>query len=276
MALWEVFVLNLKKINKIKQFLIIMVSKAEIISNCKALLEAYHSEKLGYTRMPEEFNPGFSEKEKSLRLCYFTLPMCLNYQRDSYKLWESALKTYNDSETKVVFNLEQSTYLGSDVLRKYLMKYKVALQTNKHISTWQTVVKTIFTNWGSISKLLEKANYDYLKLREIVQSKFKKGFPYLSGPKIFNYWCFILQAYGGIKLSNSEYIEIAPDTHVIQCSVMLGVITAEEVEKISREQISERWRAVLKGSGINPIDMHPPLWFWSRNNFKFKLVGINE
>ena len=87
----------------------------------------------------------------------------------------------------------------------------------------------------------------------------------------FNYWCFILKEYGGIDLKNSEFIEIAPDTHITKCSVKLGVIKEEEAESLSKEQISERWRDVLKDSDINPIDMHPPLWFWSRNGFLFDL-----
>ena len=124
---------------------------------------------------------------------------------------------------------------------------------------------------GTISNLLKSADYDFLKLKEIVQGKFKKGFPYLSGPKIFNYWSFIIQEYGKVTLKNSEYIDIAPDTHITKCSVLLGVITKEESESLSKEEISERWRTLLKGTGINPIDMHPPLWFWSRNNFQFKL-----
>ena len=59
--------------------------------------------------------------------------------------------------------------------------------------------------------------------------------------------------------------------HVTQCSVRLGVITSQEAEKLSKEKISERWRKILEGSGINPIDMHAPLWFWSKNGFIFKL-----
>jgi hypothetical protein len=27
----------------------------------------------------------------------------------------------------------------------------------------------------------------------------------------------------------------------------------------------------LSWSEISPIDMHSPLWFWSRNNFEFKI-----
>jgi hypothetical protein len=242
----------------------------KFISNCKTLLEAYGSGKLGYTKMPEDFSPESFENEEA-RLIYFTLPMSLNYQRDSYKLWESALKTFNDSETRIVFNIQSCANMSEEKLRNYLTKYKVALQPNKHVSTWQKIAKTISENWGSISNLLQFVDYDFLKLRDVVQKKFKKGFPYLSGPKIFNYWSFIIQKYGKVNLKNSEFIEIAPDTHITKCSVLLGVITKEESESFSKEKISKRWRELLQGTGINPIDMHAPLWFWSRNNFLFEL-----
>ena len=181
------------------------------------------------------------------------------------------MKTFNDSKTKIVFDIKSSANLSEDKLRENLMKYKIALQPNKHIATWQKISKTISENWGSISNLLKSADYDFLKLKEIVQKQFKKGFPYLSGPKIFNYWSFIIQEYGKIKLKNSEFIEIAPDTHITKCSVILEVITKEESESLTKEKISERWREILHGTEINPIDMHPPLWFWSRNNFQFRL-----
>ncbi len=248
-----------------------MDSKAEIISKCRVLLDAYNSGKLSYMKMPEDSSPEFSNDEIEVRLVYFTLPMSLNYQRNSYTLWESVLKTFNDPETRIIFNVNYSANLNGDKLREFLLKHKIALQPNKHIATWQKISKTISENWGSISKLLEFADYDFLKLRDIVQKQFKKGFPYLSGPKIFNYWSFIIQKYGNVNLKNSEFIDIAPDTHITKCSVILGVITQEEAESLTKEQISKIWREILDGTGINPIDMHSPLWFWSRNNFQFKL-----
>ena len=248
-----------------------MEQKEKIIFNCKKLLQAYRQGQLGYMKMPEDSNPNFSDEEKEIRLVYFTLPMSLNYQRDSYKLWESVLNTFNDSETKMIFDVNASANLDEEKLRNFLLRYKIALQPNKHIATWQKISKTISENWGSIEGLLKFVDYDFLKLREIVQVKFKKGFPYLSGPKIFNYWCFIIQEYGKVKLKNSEFIEIAPDTHITKCSVILGVITEDESNGLTKEKISEKWRLILNGTGINPIEMHPPLWFWSRNNFQFKL-----
>ena len=243
----------------------------EIINKCKTLLLAFKEGKLGQTKMPENSNPGFSYNEIELRLAYFTLPMALNYQRDSYKLWEAAMKTYNDPTTKIVYEINKVALMDENLLREMLTRYKLALQPNKHIATWQKIAKTIKNNWGTMENMFKSVDYDFLKLKEIIQIKFKRDFPYLSGPKIFNYWSFIIQEYGKIKLKNSEFIEIAPDTHITQCSIKLGVITKDEAENLTKEKISEKWREVLKGTNIHPIDMHPPLWFWSRNGFLFKV-----
>ena len=237
--------------------------------NCNALLQAFKSGELGQTVMPEDSHPKFKSNEE--KLSYFTLPMALNYQRDSYKLWESALKTYNDPETNFVFDIEQVSKRSEEDIRKALMKYKVALQPNKHVNSWRVISQTVYENWGSIENLFEANQNDFLKLKEIIKVEYKKGFPYLSGPKIFNYWSFIMSTYGGIKLTNRDHIEIAPDTHITQCSVKLGVITPEEAIVLTKDAISEKWRLLLQGSGIDPIDMHPPLWFWSRNGFLFEL-----
>lgn len=239
--------------------------------NCKKLLQAYRSGYLGQTKMPEDSNPGFTEQQVEIRLAYFTLPMALNYQRDSYKLWESVLKTWEDKETREVFDVVKVSEMSDEKLRSLLMKYKVALQPNKHINTWKSIASVIAKEWGSFSNFIQFTKSDFLTLKDVVQVKYKKQFPYLSGPKIFNYWSFILEEYGKVKLKNKEYIDIAPDTHITQCSILLGVITKEESLKLSKEEISERWRSLLQGSGIVPIEMHPPLWFWSRNGFLFKI-----
>ncbi|KKQ94440.1 MAG: hypothetical protein UT66_C0017G0003 [candidate division CPR2 bacterium GW2011_GWC1_39_9] len=246
------------------------MNRNEIIKDCQLLLDAYKTGKLGQTVMPEDSNPGFS-KDDALDIAYFSLPMALNYQRNSYELWKAALKTYNDEETRIIFDVSKACKLSGSDIKITLMKYKLALQPNKHIDIWQRISQTVYQNWGSFSGLLKAAENDFLKLKGIVQKEHKKGFPYLSGAKIFNYWCFILNSYCKANLKNSEFIDIAPDTHITKCSVKLGVITEKEAETLSKEEISDKWRALLKGSGINPTDMHPPLWFWSRNGFIYKL-----
>ena len=247
------------------------MDKAKLVKNCRLILDAYKTGKLGQTVMPEDSNPGFSAKDKEQRIAYFTLPMTLNYQRNSYTLWEAALKTFNDPETRFVFDVSAVTKASEDEVRKALMKYKVALQPNKHVNSWRVISKTISENWGSFEKFFAYTKGDFVNLKRIINIDYKKGFPYLSGPKIFNYWSLIISTYGEVELSNRDQIEIAPDTHITQCSVKLGIITLGEAENLSKDEISGRWRELLKGSGIDPIDMHPPLWFWSRNGFIYNL-----
>ena len=248
------------------------MNKKEFIKICNQLIEAYKSGQLGQTVMPEDSNPGIEKMDRESRMAYFTLPMALNYQRNSYKLWEAALKTFNDPETKFVFDVGKISKSSESEIRVALMKYKLALQPNKHVSTWTAIAKTINDNWGSFEKFFDVANGDFLILKQLVNIDHKKGFPYLSGPKIFNYWSFIISTYGGIKLSNRQFIDIAPDTHITQCSARLGIITEEEIKTISKEEISRRWRNILENSNIDPIDMHSPLWFWSRNGFIYNLT----
>ncbi len=247
------------------------MTKEKLIQNCQKLLEAYKNGDLGQTIMPEDSSPKFKKGDEELRYTYFSLPMALNYQRDSYTLWKSALKTFEDRETSFVFDVRKVAKSSEGVVRKALTKHKLALQPNKHIQTWITIARTISENWGSFTKTFKATNGDFLLLKDMVTVKYKKGFPYLSGPKIFNYWSFIMSTYGNVKLSNRSYIDIAPDTHITQCSVKLGVITQRESDTLTKEEISKRWRDLLDGTDIDPIDMHPPLWFWSRNGFVYKL-----
>lgn len=235
----------------------------------RSLLRDYELGNLGDTTMPEDTHPTLDSTEE--KLLYYTLPMSLNYQRDSFKLWESARSTWQDPSTKRVFDLQQVSKMRVSDLQQDLLKYKLALQPNKHIDTWLRISVSIYENWGSISELLVVANHDYLELRNILQVRYKQYFPYLSGPKIFNYWSYIIQEYCGLQLHNRDQIEIAPDTHVIQASVKLGVITMEEMSTLKREEISLRWRELLKGTGIDPIDVHSPLWFWSRGKFAVEI-----
>jgi hypothetical protein len=40
-------------------------------------------------------------------------------------------------------------------------------------------------------------------------------------------------------LKERNLIDIAPDTHITKCSVKLGVITEDQSEKLSKEEISK-------------------------------------
>ena len=76
--------------------------KEEILKKLDILYTMWKQGLLGGEVMPEDSNPGLSQESLENYL-YFTLPMALNYQRNSYELWKAANKTYQDKETRFVF-----------------------------------------------------------------------------------------------------------------------------------------------------------------------------
>ncbi|MGH7196735.1 MAG: hypothetical protein ACREGJ_03135 [Candidatus Saccharimonadales bacterium] len=241
-----------------------------LLAQCENIINAYRTGELGVCELPEDNAPAFAPQDIEAKLAYFTLPMALNYRRNSTQAWNAARATCEDTTTTDVFSVEQAAQLPLDELQGRLTKYKLALQPNRHTLTWSTVAKTVDQNWGTLEGFLESTGYDFLAIQEAVQHMYRKGFPYLAGPKLFNYWAFILGVKCGVQFKNKEYIDIAVDSHVLKCSVVLGVIAADEANSLPTEKVAERWRHRLQGSGIAPTDLNVPLWFWSRNGFAFE------
>jgi len=241
------------------------------INRVYALLDAYKSGRLGGEKMPEDENPGLDKKSKENYL-YFTLPMALNYQRNSYTLWECANKTYYDVETSDVYDINAVINMDELQLREKLLKYKVALQPNKQPIIWRTLCETIENDFaGDIRKLFYNNDYSVQKVKLYI-AKNKKKFPYLGGNKICNYWLYVMEQYTDVKFIDRENITVAPDTHVIQASERLGVISSEETGQSGiQEIVASRWQKILKGTDLVPIDVHTPMWLWSRGKFEVEI-----
>lgn len=244
------------------------MTKQDKLIIIEKLYNAYITGKLGGEIMPEDENPGFS-KDSIENYTYFTLPMALNYQRNSYKLWESANLTYNDPETRFVFNPKKVISSSFEDIQKALVKYRVALQKEKQTQIWITLCNTIENLLdGDIRNIFKICDRDVNKIRDFIQIEHKKEFPYLSGNKLCNYWMYVIYQYTDMDYLNKHDLTIAPDTHVLKSSVKLGVITESEYEKSNAQLICiENWNKLLKGTKFSPIDIHTPLWLWSRSNF---------
>lgn len=78
-----------------------------------------------------------------------------------------------------------------------------------------------------------------------------------------------MEAYCGVKWIDREEISIAPDTHILQASVRLGLVPDSVLDGSmkSRELVAQTWKDLLRGSSFAPIDVHTPLWLWSRGGF---------
>ncbi|WP_442600642.1 hypothetical protein [Paenibacillus sp. KN14-4R] len=240
----------------------------DILSKARNLRSIHLQGHLGGEIMPEDANPGLP-KGDALNYLYFTLPMALNYQRNSYTLWESALLAFQDPETCRIFDPAVVVQYQENELREKLIKHKVALQPNKHPATWMSICESIMKHFdGDIRNLFMQCEWNIPNILTYVQKTHKKSFPYLSGPKICNYWLYVMSNYTDAQLTGRDALSIAPDTHVIQASVRLGLIEETQLNSSDiQSQVNQAWKDLLAGTELSLIDLHTPLWLWSRSGF---------
>lgn len=230
------------------------------------LVELHKSGALGGEIMPEDSLIGVVPE--AMMPDVITLGMALNYQRNSYSLWNAVAQTYTDSERNWVFDLSKASSSAPELLREALTAHKVALQPNKHIQIWHKISHSLQQAGGAQQMILDHAS-SINTLRNYIQKTHKPDFPYLSGPKIFNYWLYVMETYCRVQWTDREEISIAPDTHVLQASVRLGIVPSSVLDGSakSRELVALAWKQLLHGSSLAPIDVHTPLWLWSRGGF---------
>lgn len=228
-----------------------MDDKKDILEKVDKLVCMYKKGLLGGEIMPEDENPNL-DRNSLENYNYFTLPMALNYQRNSYKLWEGANKTWKDEETRFVFNTRKVENSDFEKVKEALVKYRVALQPNKQVEIWVKLCKTFNELFdGDIRKIFEINNNDVEKIRKYIQQDNKAKFLYLSGNKICNYWLYVLYQYTDIRFNNIEKLTVAPDTHVVKASYKLGLINEEELNSNNVQLIViDRWNEILKDTRI--------------------------
>ncbi len=232
------------------------------LARVKALLELFRQNAIP-TLAQHEVNPGLPLGSRENYL-YFTLPVCINFQRSSPAMWAAALATWQDEATRYVFFPELLARAAPEQIRADLVKHKLALQPNKHVLIWTTIAASLRQFYANDPRqLLQEADYDAGTLITLLQTTYRKRFPYLSGPKLSNYWPYILSHFTDAQFKNAHQISIIPDTHVLQSSAKLGLV----VPGATPLQVEAAWRELLKNSGITPAEVHPVLWNWSRNNF---------
>lgn len=234
-------------------------------------MQAYRAGLLGGQKMPEHENPRLDRNSKE-NYMYFTLPMALNYQRNSYVLWECANRMYGDSEGRKLYDSAYVVKADYDEFREILVGFRVALQPNKQPEIWKRICVSVEEELdGDIRNLFRRNNYRVKEIKDYL-SRNKKMFPYLCGNKICNYWLYVIEQYTDCRFSDRENITVAPDTHVIQASVKLGVITKQESQRSDVQSVTaSRWRDLLRGTKWVPIDLHTPLWLWSRGGFSTEI-----
>lgn len=227
---------------------------------CRALIRAYERGELGDVQ--HEVHPAIPRGERANYL-YFTLAPAINYQRKSEGLWRAALATYEDPETSFVF-FPENVVRGRAYYAAALRRHSLASFPERHTDIWFSISSRLHEAYGDDPRnLLDAASYDVAKIKTLVRAE-RRHFPYLSGPKLLNYWLYMLVSFADAPVTSLSEISIIPDTHVVKATVRLGLIPEGEADP---EQVAEAWFQVLEGSELVPMDLHAPLWRWSRAGF---------
>ncbi|MGG2091695.1 hypothetical protein AB1283_03020 [Bacillus sp. S13(2024)] len=175
-----------------------MIHKS-FLQNVNLLIQMHAEGLLGGEVMPEDALIGIVPEDELPNV--LTLGMSLNYQRNSYTLWQSIAQAYLDDNSRWIFNPHVVSNKDLEDLRHVLLHYRVALQPNRHPEIWKRVSRGIVQSSpkGDVLGLIKSVQFDILPLKNIIQKTRKSEFPYLSGPKIFNYWLYILETYAAIE-----------------------------------------------------------------------------
>lgn len=234
--------------------------KTDLILFLRKLIQSYEQGMFGGAH---EVHPGLPRGSRENYL-YFTLAPSINFQRQSEALWRAADATYRDSATQFVFFPEETTRDEEDYFTA-LSKYSLASFKQKHTHIWYRLSQTLAQDYEADPRtLLSSCDHDVVKVRNELARR-RECFPYLSGPKLANYWLYILSCFTDVSFKNRHAITIIPDTHVMQATVRLGVLPERAAS--DRVAVAEAWVRLLDGTGIAPVDLHAPLWRWSRMGF---------
>lgn len=240
--------------------------------NLSRLQALYKKGYFGKKEIPEDTHPDFRLMTEKEILLYYTLPMALNYRRDSFKLWESAKKTFCDKNTNFVFDPEKVVNSSFEKVQRALTVYKLAIQYNKQTQIWITLCKTIVIEYGNDLENLFKANqYNVKNIKHTMQVKNKKLFPYISGNKLVNYWLFTISHYAHISFNDKENICLAVDAHIIKASHELEIISTKQLDHYNVQVlVMKKWNKILTSLHLPSAKIQNILWLWSKSNFRGK------
>jgi hypothetical protein len=227
------------------------------------IVSAFREGRLGPDVVPEDDEPAYINEGD--RWAFLALVTSVNYRRNSASLWRSAKAAYEDSATRWIFDVAQVTTADREVLLRTLTSTGVAIQPTRQVPGWRAIAESVHEQWGSFQTLVND-HASFHELRRTVQVDYRKGFPYLSGPKLFNYWNYTMMRKGMTSFPDANLIDVAVDSHVMKSSVQLGLPAA--ISGAPAPAVASEWRDILAESWLVPTDLTVPLWIWSRANFE--------
>ena len=245
------------------------------VERCKAVAKILYTQFnnsddgiFGHTDMPEEVLPENVKEGSYEHLMFITLTVSIDYQRDALDLWKASRQTTNDSDTRWIYSPKEVLKKSDNELINAMQKYKLSKKPIKDsLEIWKPVSKSFYALFESDPrKLLEECNYDALEVFELMKSRCKRYFPYLSGKKILPLWIRMMHDVVGIDLKNLEKIPIPVDVHVARATFCVGGLKGEYVGRIQDifGKIDEVWKDACESLPYYRLQLDEPLWHLSK------------
>ena len=230
--------------------------------------------------MPEDILPKSIHKGSLEHLMFITLTVSIDYRRDAMVLWENSIKTFEDIETRYLFNPKSVYETPIDKIVEDMQKYKLSIKPKKDAEIWSRNAISFFKKWdGDPRNFLNDCDWDALtilvRLKHdfyVSDGKLIKDYTYLGGDKIGPLWIKMLRDnFGMSSLSNLNKVPIPVDIHVARATLSTGIVKGKFKGDLNKlfKSVREAWfesvhDLKIKDRPMIALDMDEPLWHLSK------------
>lgn len=234
----------------------------------------------GRNDMPEDVLPAGIERGSPEHVAFITLTVSIDYQRDASALWESSRRSFEDPETRYLFDFRALQNAPTARVVKDMQRYKLSKKPQKDAGIWHTVGTSFASKWcADPLAFLESCAWDSPRvLRRLESDKHRQAgrltanFPYLKGPKIGPLWLRMLRDNVGVdRLQHLEEVPIPVDVHVARATLAVGVVRGSYAGNLAGlfGAVRDAWFQSVAGlragqRAMVALDMDEPLWHLSR------------
>lgn len=245
------------------------------------LYEGFRTEGIhGMHDMPEDEPPSGVKRGTLEHIIFLTLTVAIDYQRDAHALWDAARSTWEDPDTRFLFDPVAVSEAPVEKVLQAMRKHRLSKKHTNDANIWRTVAGSFAQKWkGDPRNFLSDCGWDApTVLRRLKEDwhrsdiRPKKDFPFLGGKKIGPLWLRMLRDNAGVTmLKNLDLVPIPVDVHIARASLCLGIVNGTysgQMEPLFR-QIRTAWAESVKGLEVEgrpmiALDVDEPLWHLSK------------
>jgi hypothetical protein len=235
---------------------------------------------LGRKEMPEDILPIGMQRGSLDHILFITLTVSIDYQRDADALWKASRMTYENKNSRYLFDPRSLHEHLPRTIISDMQKYHLSKKATKDAEIWRTVGVTFYKKWGGNPRnFLADCGWDAINIlyrlkigQHLYNNRLRNDYPYLRGDKIGPLWLRMLRDNVGLnKIINLDKVPIPVDIHVARATLALGIVKGNYNDSLAAiyENIRQAWFESVKGLKVDrrsmiALDVDEPLWHLSR------------